>query len=67
MTTIVSQDDYVDATENYLGWCTVCEAFTRENCEPDCRDYNCEQCGYEHSVMGAEEALMEGLLEFADE
>lgn len=63
----VTQEDYLDATENYIGWCTTCKEFCRPMTEPDAQDYDCDQCGNEHSVMGAEEALIEGLLEFADE
>ena len=49
------------AQEMYLGWCTTCEAFTRDSTEPDACEYDCPECG-ENTVYGAEEALLEGFL-----
>jgi hypothetical protein len=63
-TTIVSEEDFVDASDNYIGWCTICKKFTRDQTEPDARFYNCDQCGDPHSVVGAEEALISCLIEF---
>ncbi len=44
-----------------MGWCTECRDFTTGCCEPDARDYECEACG-ENTVMGAMEALIEGII-----
>jgi hypothetical protein len=39
-----------------LGICRHCGA-ERDGCEPDARNYPCENCGL-HEVFGAEEILM---------
>ena len=54
--------EYIEAREQYLGWCTECRKFTREMTEPDARDYDCPECGL-NSVLGAEEAMMEDMFE----
>ena len=46
------------AIEDYTGFCTMCGA-ERDRCEPDAREYECEECG-ELAVYGAEELLMMG-------
>ena len=38
------------------GFCTVC-GFQQGGCEPDAREYTCENCG-EDKVFGAEELLL---------
>lgn len=40
----ILEEDYMEATDLYLGWCVNCWAFTRECTEPDARDYDCPQC-----------------------
>jgi len=50
-----------EAMESYIGFCTECGA-ERETCEPDAREYECEECG-EASVYGAEELLIMGLVD----
>lgn len=49
-----------EAMECMTGFCTNCGA-ERECCEPDAREYDCEECG-ENKVYGAEELLMMGLV-----
>ena len=44
-----------------LGFCIVCGAEHYE-CEPDAREYHCDNCN-ENKVYGAEELLIMGLLE----
>lgn len=39
------------------GFCLACGA-ERGECEPDAREYECEECG-QHKVYGAEELLMQ--------
>lgn len=58
--------EYNEAVDQYLGWCTVCDDFTMEAVEPDATGYFCEMCE-ENSVMGAENALLEGLLTLVGE
>ncbi len=62
----VSEEDYMDACDNYMGWCTNCQEFSRESCEPDCENYDCPNCE-EDSVFGAEQALIMGLFEIDEE
>jgi hypothetical protein len=58
----VDESEYIEATENYTGWCPVCEEFTRDDTEPDAEDYRCPSCDERH-VMGAKFALICGLIE----
>jgi hypothetical protein len=60
----VSESEYKQAAENYVGWCTKCKAFTRDETEPDADGYDCPECE-EHIVVGAENALILGLFEFS--
>jgi hypothetical protein len=41
------------------GFCLACGA-EHDGCEPDARNYECEECG-ERKVFGAEEILMMGV------
>jgi hypothetical protein len=59
MSTKVHPDDYEQAARDYIGWCRTCRTFTRECTEPDADGYDCPCCG-EFTVMGAEQALLEG-------
>ncbi|MDP2676467.1 MAG: hypothetical protein Q8O83_02165 [bacterium] len=61
-TIAVSFEDYQDAVDSYQGWCPVCQSFTRDTTEPDAEGYNCPVCG-EHKVVGAEQALLLGMIE----
>ncbi len=49
--------DYIDAVNNYLGWCTNCKEFTRDSTEPDADGYDCPGCE-QHTVLGAEQAMI---------
>jgi len=57
----VSEDYYHEMTDSCQGYCSTCGDFTRDTTESDARDYDCPQCG-ENTVMGADEAMLEGLL-----
>lgn len=59
----IDEDEYLEATESYSGWCTSCKEFTRENTEPDAEGYDCPKC-LERNVVGAEDALLRGFIEF---
>jgi predicted RNA-binding Zn-ribbon protein involved in translation (DUF1610 family) len=48
--------DYYEAREKYWGWCPICQAWTRENTEPDAVGYDCPACG-EQEVVGADNFL----------
>lgn len=62
-TTVIDEYDYVCATEDYYGWCPVCKDFTRDSTEPDAENYDCPVCE-EEKVVGAENALIMGLIAF---
>lgn len=49
-----------------MGWCTECNEFTRDMTEPDAEGYKCPVCDG-MTVMGAENALISGLIEVDDE
>ena len=66
MPALVTEEQYNKASEQYLGWCTNCKDFTREQTEPDAKGYECPVCT-EHTVMGAENALMSDEFDFSDE
>jgi len=59
----MDEEDFREAAEDFMGWCTLCNAFTRPHTEPDAEDYDCPCCGHD-TVMGAENALFEGLICF---
>jgi hypothetical protein len=42
--------------DDYIGFCIKCGA-ERDRCEPDAREYECEECE-EKAVYGAEELLI---------
>ena len=58
----VNTEDYLDATDSYMGWCPTCKAFTRDATEPDAEEYDCPVCDG-REVVGAEQALLLGLIE----
>ncbi len=62
----LSTAEYLAASENYEGFCTVCREITNSGVEPDARRYECESCG-ERAVYGIEEALLMGAFEIADD
>ena len=59
---MVSEEEYSDATNDYQGWCTTCQEFNGESCEPDAEHYECPVCG-ENTCYGAEQALVLGLID----
>jgi len=62
----VAASQYHEAVRDYLGWCTLCEDFTRETTEPDAEDYKCPDCeGL--TVVGAELALLSGVIDVVDD
>lgn len=58
---IVSQEYYLSAAENRIGWCTTCRAFRGEELEPDSRECECPEC-HRPTLYGAELALTAGLI-----
>jgi len=60
---VVSEADYLDAAESYLGWCQDCKEFTTSHVEPDAVGYKCDMCD-QPQVVGAEQALLMGIITF---
>jgi hypothetical protein len=63
--TMVTEEDYEQAARDLIGWCPNCRRFTRDGTEGDATGYDCPSCDY-HNVVGAEEALVTGLIDFKD-
>lgn len=61
--TAMPQWEYEEAAEGYRGWCHRCKDFTRDQTEPDAQGYDCPDC-HKRTVMGAEMALISGLIAF---
>ena len=64
--TTMHQDDFRMHCDNYAGLCRNCGEITESGCEPDADGILCECCG-EHTVVGFEDALIEGLIVLTDE
>ena len=56
-----SAEEFQDMCDESQGFCTTCQDFTRDMCEPDAENYLCESCDQE-TVFGAEQALIMGLV-----
>jgi hypothetical protein len=59
----VSMEEFKEAQENYLGWCTHCQDFCGEECESDAEEYECPVCE-QKTCYGADQALIMGLIDF---
>lgn len=46
---------------DYVGFCLECGA-EKDGCEPDARNYECDECGT-FAVFGAEECIIMGTVE----
>ena len=62
----VSASEYHAAARDHTGWCVTCVDFTRDTTEPDAEDYKCPVCDG-LTVMGAELALLSGVIEPVDD
>jgi len=56
----ITLEQFEQAQEDQSGFCTAC-GFEQASCEPDAREYECEECGA-NDVYGAEELLIMGLV-----
>ena len=61
ITTAITEDEYNDAQEGSMGFCTECKRFTRDTTEPDAEGYDCPNCE-QNTVVGVETALISGLV-----
>jgi len=52
-------EDLIEKIEadDMSGWCTDCEDWTHDCCEPDAREYECPVCENK-TCFGAEECLL---------
>jgi hypothetical protein len=62
---MITSEQFQEAVENNMGYCTTCQEFTREGTEPDAENYDCPQCE-KNTVMGAEQALICDVLSFEE-
>jgi len=53
----IADDSIAEHMEEYNGLCFYCGSWQYGMCEPDARNYKCDQCGL-YEVFGAEEALI---------
>lgn len=53
-------EEIEEADDLQQGFCIACGA-SRDCCEPDARNYECEDCGKE-TVFGAQELVLMGLV-----
>jgi hypothetical protein len=61
----LSEDEYHELNDAYIGFCRGCGA-EHDGCEPDARNYPCEECGA-NAVFGLEELLMMGEVEIMED
>lgn len=54
-------EEIKEAIDNQEGFCIECGA-GKDMCEPDAREYECDECG-EKKVYGAEELVIMGYVE----
>lgn len=55
-----------EASESYQGWCTNCEEWTHDSCEPDARKYTCPECD-QPTCYGAEELAFMDLIDCSED
>lgn len=60
---IIAEDEYIEHCDSDDGLCTQCWEWQCGGVEPDTENYECDACGA-MSVMGAEQALICGHIEF---
>jgi hypothetical protein len=62
----ISIASFYDHVDNDDGYCTTCADWTAlGGCEPDARNYRCDECD-KKTVFGAQEALLMGLIEIGE-
>ena len=61
MSQLFTLEQLEEAMGEYIGFCTACGR-EHDCCEPDAREYACEECGA-LKVYGAEELIFMGLAE----
>ena len=60
-------EEFKQHCDEYDGYCSECDEITASgDVEPDAEGRQCEQCEL-NTVMGVEQAMLKGLVEFEDE
>ncbi len=62
---VLSEGMYSELNENSIGICRAC-GFQQFGCEPDARNYSCQDCRMPE-VFGVEELLQMGEIEFGED
>lgn len=62
----ITKDEYQEAVDSCSGICMACGEMRWSDTEPDAEEYPCDACG-QNKVMGIENALLAGMIEFTDE
>jgi hypothetical protein len=62
----ITEEEFSEHCDSYDGVCVACGEWGCGGVEPDAMGYECECCG-EMKVMGAENALIMGMIEFSEE
>ena len=52
------EEAYKEALRDDLGYCEVCEDWTRDTTEPDAEGYDCPECGGDDTVIGADNYMV---------
>jgi hypothetical protein len=60
----ITEQEYIEHSDNYTGFCTDCQSFTTSCVEPDAEGYTCEECE-KNTVCGTEQALIMGLVDIS--
>ena len=56
----MTESEFHENVEDNMGFCVACGG-SQCSCEPDARNYECEECG-QRKVFGTEELLLMGQL-----
>ena len=56
----LTRDEYIELEESNIGICLVC-GNRQDYCEPDAREYDCDECGLP-KVYGVPELLIMGII-----
>jgi hypothetical protein len=63
----MTADQFQENDDEMNGYCTTCkEVVNHGGCEPDAREYECDQCG-NRTVYGVSEALIMGVLTITED
>jgi len=58
----LTEEEYLENSNAFMGYCTECKDFTEDEVEPDAEGYDCPDCENQ-TVLGTEQALLMGLIE----